>query len=212
MEHAPSAPRRPLHATNQRQQPRVPSHHHQPHINRHRPQQQRQQPPPSNSDQVSILVKPLKGGASTKNVLLNVPRKVALKVKPGTTLSFSASNDQKYTVIDSKIHPPVKAASSSSVSRPPILPSSHNQQQRPLIPQLPRGLSLQPVKRSNAPGTSLSHHHHRPTASITRTGPPGGSALGGQRRPMIPSGRFATASGEPARKKARASVLSTGEV
>jgi hypothetical protein len=28
-------------------------------------------------------------------------------VKNGTTLSFSASNDQKYVVISNKIHPPV---------------------------------------------------------------------------------------------------------
>ena len=41
--------------------------------------------------QVSILVRPHKGG---KPVLLNVPRKIALKVKNGTTLSFSASSDQ----------------------------------------------------------------------------------------------------------------------
>ena len=75
-------------------------------------------PPSSNtnstSDQVSILVKQQNSGSSTKPVLLNVPRKVALKVKTGTTLSFSASNDQKYVVIDNKIHPPVKAAGSST--------------------------------------------------------------------------------------------------
>ena len=61
-----------------------------------------------NSDQVSILVRQQSNGPHTKPVLLNVPRKVALKVKTGTTLSFSASNDQKYVVIDNKIHPPVK--------------------------------------------------------------------------------------------------------
>ena len=38
------------------------------------------------------------------------------QVKPGTTLSFSASNDQKYTVIDSKIHPPVKFKNSSTAN------------------------------------------------------------------------------------------------
>ena len=59
------------------------------------------------TDQVSILVRPSKG-PNQKPVLLNVPRRIAIKVKPGTTLSFSASNDQKYTVIDSKIHPAVK--------------------------------------------------------------------------------------------------------
>ena len=61
---------------------------------------------PATSEQVSILVRPQKGG---KPVLLNVPRKVATKVKNGTTLSFSASSsDQKYVVISNKIHPPVK--------------------------------------------------------------------------------------------------------
>ena len=68
----------------------------------------------STSDQVSILVKQQNSGPHTKPVLLNVPRKVALKVKTGTTLSFSASNDQKYVVIDNKIHPPVKVAGASS--------------------------------------------------------------------------------------------------
>ena len=68
----------------------------------------------STSDQVSILVKQQNSGAHTKPVLLNVPRKVALKVKTGTTLSFSASNDQKYVVIDNKIHPPVKVAGVST--------------------------------------------------------------------------------------------------
>ena len=70
-----------------------------------------------NSDQVSILVKQQHSGPHSKPVLLNVPRKVALKVKTGTTLSFSASNDQKYVVIDNKIHPPVKM-SGQSVSQP----------------------------------------------------------------------------------------------
>ena len=41
--------------------------------------------------------------------MLNVPQKVATKVKNGTTLSFLASSsDQKYVVISNKIHPPVK--------------------------------------------------------------------------------------------------------
>ena len=56
------------------------------------------------TEQVSILVRPSTGGNA---VLLNVPRNVATKVKVGTTLSFSASTDQKYTVIDNKLHPPV---------------------------------------------------------------------------------------------------------
>jgi hypothetical protein len=58
-------------------------------------------------------VKPLKGAAPPKPVLLNVPRRVAIKVKPGTNLSFSASNDQKYVVLDSKIHPPVGGGNKS---------------------------------------------------------------------------------------------------
>ena len=66
-----------------------------------------------NSDQVSILVKQQNSGPHAKPVLLNVPRKVAVKVKAGTTLSFSASNDQKYVVIDNKIHPPVKMSGQS---------------------------------------------------------------------------------------------------
>ena len=66
-----------------------------------------------NSDQVAILVKQQNGGPHAKPVLLNVPRKVAVKVKTGTTLSFSASNDQKYVVIDNKIHPPVKMSGQS---------------------------------------------------------------------------------------------------
>ncbi|XP_071743370.1 uncharacterized protein [Lepeophtheirus salmonis] len=65
------------------------------------------------SDQVSILVR---SQSSPKPVLLNVPRKIAIKVKAGTTLSFSASSDQKYTVIDSKIHPPVNSSKRSATS------------------------------------------------------------------------------------------------
>ena len=68
----------------------------------------------TNSDQVSILVRQQSNGPHAKPVLLNVPRKVALKVKAGTTLSFSASNDQKYVVIDNKIHPPVKMSGQST--------------------------------------------------------------------------------------------------
>merc|ERR1719481_1503616 len=75
-------------------------------------------PVPQTSDQVSILVRPASGGNA---VLLNVPRSVAAKVKQGTTLSFSASNDQKYTVIDNKMHPPVgrqKSASPKPAAKP----------------------------------------------------------------------------------------------
>ena len=77
-----------------------------------------QQPP--TGDQVAILVRPQKAAANSKPVLLNVPRKVALKVKVGTTLSFSASNDHKYVVMDAKIHPPVGArAPNRGPGRPP---------------------------------------------------------------------------------------------
>ncbi len=79
---------------------------------------------PNTGEQVSILVRPTKG-TNPKPVLLNVPRKVALKVKPGTTLSFSASSDQKYTVIDSKIHPPVKMTNGGKKPAPSTPPSSH---------------------------------------------------------------------------------------
>merc|ERR1719400_984335 len=65
------------------------------------------------TDQVSILVRQA-SNVNAKPVLLNVPRKVAIKVKKGTTLSFSASNDQKYVVVDNKIHPPVKVAGVST--------------------------------------------------------------------------------------------------
>ena len=78
------------------------------------------------TDQVSILVKPSAGGNA---VLLNVPRNVALKVKVGTTLSFSASTDQKYTVIDNKLHPPVgkhkppaSAPANTNTAKLPSLP------------------------------------------------------------------------------------------
>ena len=71
-----------------------------------------------NSDQVSILVKQQNSGPLAKPVLLNVPKKVALKVKAGTTLSFSASNDQKYVVIDNKLHPPVKMNGPSTAEIP----------------------------------------------------------------------------------------------
>eukprot|EP00096_Caligus_rogercresseyi_P013985 TRINITY_DN6545_c0_g1_i1.p1 TRINITY_DN6545_c0_g1~~TRINITY_DN6545_c0_g1_i1.p1 ORF type:complete len:687 (-),score=217.80 TRINITY_DN6545_c0_g1_i1:327-2387(-) len=87
------------------------------------PSRQQQQPssnkatPPAKpgTDQVSILVR---SQSSSKPVLLNVPRKIALKVKPGTTLSFSASSNQKYTVIDNKIHPPVNSSSSNPTPAP----------------------------------------------------------------------------------------------
>ena len=96
---------------------------------------------PSQSEQVSILVRPSGGG---NPVLLNVPRNVALKVKTGTTLSFSASTDQKYTVIDNKLHPPVgkhkpaQPAQSSQSSQSSQPPRSQNQNKNRL-PHLPSG-------------------------------------------------------------------------
>ena len=96
---------------------------------------------PSQSEQVSILVRPSGGG---NPVLLNVPRNVALKVKTGTTLSFSASTDQKYTVIDNKLHPPVgkhkpaQPAQSSQSSQPSQPPRTQNQNKNRL-PHLPSG-------------------------------------------------------------------------
>merc|ERR1719509_240230 len=98
-----------------------------------------QKPVPQTSDQVSILVRPAAGGNA---VLLNVPRSVAAKVKQGTTLSFSASNDQKYTVIDNKMHPPVgkQKPAPKPAAKPSPLPS------RPTaMPSLPSGVSIRPV-------------------------------------------------------------------
>jgi len=95
--------------------------------------QQQQRPVQQTSDQVSILVRPAGGGNA---VLLNVPRSVALKVKVGTTLSFSASNDQKYTVIDNKMHPPVGRQKPATPTRQ--LPT-------PRLPSLPSGVSIRPV-------------------------------------------------------------------
>jgi len=80
----------------------------------------------ANSEQVSILVRLAR--TNSKPVLLNVPRKVAMKVKKGTTLSFSASNDQKYIVVDNTIHPPLKSgtAAAGTTGR-----QQHPQQQQP---------------------------------------------------------------------------------
>ena len=99
---------------------------------------------PSQSEQVSILVRPSGGG---NPVLLNVPRNVALKVKTGTTLSFSASTDQKYTVIDNKLHPPVgkhkpaqpSQPSQSSQSSQPSQPPRTQNQNKNRLPHLPSG-------------------------------------------------------------------------
>jgi hypothetical protein len=148
----------------------------------------------SSSEQVAILVRPHKGG---KPVLLNVPRKIALKVKNGTTLSFSASSDQKYVVISNKIHPPVGQAEKSpsavmqSVRIPaPGQPSQLQQQQqvrRPIFPtkssshvlagMLPASVSLEPVSApsGSAPsGSAPTANRRRPavSVSINRTSEP----------------------------------------
>ena len=94
---------------------------------------------PSQSEQVSILVRPSGGG---NPVLLNVPRNVALKVKTGTTLSFSASTDQKYTVIDNKLHPPVgkhKPAPPASQPSQSSQPARTQNQNKNKLPHLPSG-------------------------------------------------------------------------
>lgn len=165
------------------------------------------------SDQVAILVKPLRGN-NLKPVLLNVPRKVAVKVKPGTTLSFSASNDQKYTVLDSKIHPPVgggrKNGSNGAAGRGPM-----NQQGRVnnsampavrrtvgagggILPHLPSSVSIRPVNRSaiNPPAGRSGVLPRRGMPSVQR---------GPVRRP--PPSVLQGASAAKSRK-----VLSTGEM
>ena len=138
-----------------------------------RPQPQTQSPitPRSPSDQVSILVRKSNASPSSKPVLLNVPRKVAVKVKKGTTLSFSASDDQKYVVVDNRIHPPLKsknpasaAATAGHSSRPNagrMLPSAppRNQLRGLNIPvNLPGGLSIQ---RTTAASSSASPGYPR---------------------------------------------------
>jgi len=110
-------------------------------------------PAPPQGDQVSILVRPSSGGNA---VLLNVPRSVALKVKVGTTLSFSASNDQKYTVIDNKMHPPVgRSKGPKPQGAKPASPAPRPSKPAPppgagRIPTLPSGVSIRPVKPSQA--------------------------------------------------------------
>jgi len=102
--------------------------------------------PSGQTEQVSILVRPSGGGNA---VLLNVPRNVALKVKVGTTLSFSASTDQKYTVIDNKLHPPVgkhKPAQPAQSSQSKTQSQSQSQSQtKTRMPHLPSGVSIRPV-------------------------------------------------------------------
>merc|ERR1711953_537570 len=121
-------------------------------------------------------------------VLLNVPRSVAAKVKQGTTLSFSASNEQKYTVIDNKMHPSVgrqksaspKPQAANKPSPPPSLPTSLIPGRTPALPSLPSGVSIRPVPPGSAArkpyrpfGQSSSRGAMRPTASPHRpTHPP----------------------------------------
>ena len=125
------------------------------------------------TDQVSILVRPSTGGNA---VLLNVPRHVATKVKVGTTLSFSASTDQKYTVIDNKLHPPVgkHKPSGSKPAAPPTKPSPQQQAsstggKQQQLPSLPSGVSIRPV----APGAGSRPSpvtSGRPAPSATNSG------------------------------------------
>ena len=171
-----------------------------------RPQPRQGQGQPPQGDQVAILVRPQKAAANSKPVLLNVPRKVALKVKVGTTLSFSASNDHKYVVMDAKIHPPVGARApvrGAGPGRPP-------NQSSPLKSRLPSSLSVIPNSGSRRPGpksaTTLANimGNKRPGLTVTR-GPMGGSsgptrpakvARGSGRPPVLPSGSNILASGE----------------
>merc|ERR1719412_3506491 len=166
----------------------IPSH--KPKAPLPRPQSQQNQ-----SDQVSILVRPQKSSANTKPVLLNVPRKVALKVKVGTTLSFSASNDQKYIVMDSKIHPPV------GIRKGPSQPTRPSPQKRlPLPPSLTVMKTSRPPNNSNTNRTLANlMNNKRPGLTITR----GPSASRGPSRPAkvprpnpLPSGSNVLASGE----------------
>lgn len=142
-----------------------------------RPYSSPQQPPrpvQQTSDQVSILVRPAGGGNA---VLLNVPRSVALKVKVGTTLSFSASNDQKYTVIDNKMHPPVGRQKPATPNRqlPP-----------PSLPTLPSGVSIRPVSSpaQSRPGPVAAG---RPMAAANSRKPQQRPSAQGRPRQTTPS-------------------------
>jgi len=75
-------------------------------------------------------VKPQGGG---KPVLLNVPRRIAVKVKAGTTLSFSA-NEEKYTVLSTRIHPPVAKKVSVTPSQSQSRPTQSNQISQTSLP------------------------------------------------------------------------------
>ena len=120
------------------------------------------------TEQVSILVRPQKGG---KPVLLNVPRKVAMKVKIGTTLSFSASNDQKYVVLSSKIHaavgqePPHQPKSSLTSLAASSTAKSFLES---FAGNLPSSLSLEPVSSSSLMTSALSMSRRR--SALTDSG------------------------------------------
>ena len=158
------------------------------------PYQQRAAGPPT-GDQVAILVRPQKAASNSKPVLLNVPRKVALKVKVGTTLSFSASNDHKYIVMDSKIHPPV-GTGQRAPNRGPGRPSGHGMNKN----RLPSSLSVIPNSGSRRPQNTLSNlmNNKRPGLTITRgpQGSPGSYIPAKKARKSLPSGSNILASGE----------------
>ena len=159
------------------------------------PSQQRAAGPPT-GDQVAILVRPQKAAANSKPVLLNVPRKVALKVKVGTTLSFSASNDHKYIVMDSKIHPPV-GTGQRAPNRGPGRPSGPGMNKN----RLPSSLSVIPNSAgSRKPQNTLSNlmNNKRPGLTITRgpQGYPGSYIPAKKARKSLPSGSNILASGE----------------
>lgn len=151
-------------------------------------------------DQVAILVRPQKAAFNSKPVLLNVPRKVALKVKVGTTLSFSASNDHKYIVMDSKLHPPVGSRQTPQPRQQPRLP-------------LPASLSV----ISNKAGGKVSNQtlanlmsNKRPGLTVTRGPGQGGSP---SRPPPAKVPRVAAGVAKPRSiLPAGANVLSSGEV
>ena len=153
-------------------------------------------PPPPTGDQVAILVRPQQAASNSKPVLLNVPRKVALKVKVGTTLSFSASNDHKYVVMDSKIHPPV-GTGQRAPNRGPGRPSGPG----PNKNRLPSSLSvIRNSPGSGRPQNSLSNlmNNKRPGLTITRgpQGYPGSYIPAKKARKSLPSGSNILASGE----------------
>jgi len=181
------------------------------------------------TDQVSILVRQA-SNVNAKPVLLNVPRKVAIKVKKGTTLSFSASNDQKYVVVDNKIHPPLRNEGSGGGSRhlpqqPRAQQNSYNSSQRPIH----RPTNFQGNNRmasSTSSPTSIAASYQRAKARM------GGQGVQQVSRPMqarqhhpglplprnLPGGlSISRTSNKPSAAAAMgriggASVLSTGEV